>query len=44
MIARDLVASAQLHRGEAETLLATVLDVDRACGTSDPHAERPIFS
>jgi release factor glutamine methyltransferase len=30
MIARDLVASAQLHRGEAETLLATVLSVDRA--------------
>ena len=30
MIARDLVASAQLRRGEAETLLATVLGVDRA--------------
>ena len=30
MIARDLVASAQLQRGEAETLLATVLGVDRA--------------
>ena len=30
MIVRDLIASAQLHRGEAETLLATVLGVDRA--------------
>ena len=30
MIARELIASAHLHRGEAETLLATVLGVDRA--------------
>ena len=29
MIARDLIASAHLHRGEAETLLAAVLGVDR---------------
>ncbi len=30
MIARDLIASARIHRGEAETLLVTVLGVDRA--------------
>ena len=30
MIVRDLIASAHLHRGEAETLLSTVLGVDRA--------------
>ena len=30
MIVRDLIASADIHRGEAETLLSTVLGVDRA--------------
>ena len=30
MIARDLIASAHIHRGEAEAVLAMVLGVDRA--------------